>query len=225
MDMTTHTVIRATWLSRKLDAAAPQLAGAVALLLWVGAMLYWTDQGHAAQWMAATRAQVFEQRQWWRAWTTLFVHADIRHLLSNSLLFFVLGTFVNGYFGPLIFPLMAFAMGGITNLWVLNNMRADTELIGVSGVVFWLGAFWLILYFVLDRRRTWVQRFLRAGGVGLGLFMPAEAFDPSISYASHLVGFVSGLFCGAIYFFCLRRRLRAAEVIEIVNESDEILDV
>ena len=192
----------------------------ITLVVVLGALLAWKGSWRADQWMAATRAAVWDRHEWWRAWTALFVHADARHLLSNSSLFVILGIFLFGYFGIWAFPLLPFLFGGVTNLYVLTKMSRETELMGISGAVFWMGGFWLVLYLMIDRRRTWVQRALRAGGVALGIFMPAEAFDPNISYLSHLVGFFSGVTVGFVYYFIYRTRFCAAEVIEELMEDD-----
>jgi rhomboid protease GluP len=220
-----YTVIRANWLTRNIDSTSAASAALTTLAMALGALLFWNNTWNAENWMAATRDQVIVHHEWWRAWTTLVVHADLRHLLSNSLLFFILGTFLYGYFGWIAFPFLPFVMGGLTNIYVLNGMRDTTELIGVSGAVFWMGGFWLVLYLMIDRRRSLTQRALRATGVGLALFMPAEAFDPSISYESHLVGFLSGLLCASIFYFFNRRKFQTAEVKEIVfDDGDEGLN-
>ena len=181
---------------------------------------YWQDFFHAAETMAATKTQVFARHEYWRAWTTLFVHADGRHLISNSFLFFILGSLLAAYFGVFLVPFMALLFGGLTNLYVLSGMPGEVLLIGASGMVFWMGGAWLTLYLLLERRRSLLQRFLRAFGVGLVLFMPAEAFDPTISYSSHGVGFISGVGWGLVYFLVKRKPLRQAEVFEI-EEPEE----
>lgn len=221
--MESYTVIRENWLTRKIDATAAAHAALITLAVVLGSLMFWGGHWHADQWMAANGTKVFVEHQWWRAWTTLFVHADLRHLLSNAFLFFIVGVFLSGYFGTLVFPFAAFLFGGLVNLVVLKGMPPETELVGASGVVFWMGGFWLVLYFLLDRRRSIFQRALRAGGVALGLFMPAEAFDPSISYSSHLYGFISGAGFGLLYYFGRRREFLAAEVSETIVEDDEIL--
>lgn len=172
--------------------------------------------------MTASHAQVISNHEWWRAWTTLFVHENLRHLLSNAFLFFIVGTFLAGYFGVFVFPVAAFLTGGVTNWLVLRGMPDEVRLIGASGIVFWMGGCWLTLYFFLDRRKTLGQRALRAFGVALGLFMPAEAFDPSISYETHLVGFVGGVAFALIFYVLQRGKFRAAEVVEVELESEEI---
>jgi rhomboid protease GluP len=218
-------IIRDTWLSKKPH---PLAAFTMSLFLLITVLLsgaYWENFYQAQDWMAATKYQVFNQHEYWRAFTTLFVHGDGKHLMSNAFLFFILGSLLAAYFGVLLVPLMAVVFGGLGNLYVLSTMPADVQLIGASGMVFWMGGAWLTLYLILDRRRTWVQRSLRAFGVGLVLFMPAEAFDPTISYQAHLVGFILGVAWALVYFLIKQKPLRGAEVYETEAEEPEEVPV
>ena len=214
-----YTVVRETWLTRKLDGRALAASALSTMALILAALIYWNGTLGLDAWMAADHVQVFASHQWWRAWTTLFVHGDPRHLLSNAFMFFIVGIFLSGYFGPLIFPGLAIFAGGLVNILVLGGMAPETQLIGMSGVVFWMGGFWLTLYLLIDRRRTLNQRMLRAFGAALGLYMPAEAFDPSISYLSHLWGFVFGVAFALVYFLYNREKFTAAEVREEIWEE------
>lgn len=214
-----YSIIRENWLTRRLDKRAATLALLATLGLIFGALVSWDQSLGASAWMSASAAQVFVDHQWWRLWTTLFVHGDLRHLLSNAFMFYILGVFLIGYFGAWVFLVLAIFSGGLVNLLVLRTMPALTQLIGMSGVVFWMGGFWLTLYLLIDRRRSVTQRLLRVGGAALGLYMPAEAFDPSISYFSHLWGFILGFVFAVIYFALNRPRFLLAEVHEEVFED------
>lgn len=213
-------VIKETWLSRKPHPSASIVAAMATFLLALGSLFYMQNVGHLAAWMPASHQLVFDQHQIWRLWTTLFAHADEKHLLSNSFLFFILGYFLNGYFQIFVFPIMALFIGGLANLIVLWTMPAQVHLIGASGVVFWMGGAWLTLYFLLDRRRNLYQRLLRTLGVAILLFVPAEAFDPNISYRTHFVGFILGLVFGLIYYYLKRRQFVGAEVRELVIDDE-----
>ncbi len=184
--------------------------------------IYWGNVAGLAQWMPASGAKVFHQHEYWRLWTALFIHSDLGHLLANCFLFFILGAVLNTYFGLFVFPLVAVLFGGLINFLVLKNMPLQTSLVGISGVVFWLGGFWLVLYMSLDRRRTVKQRVLRVLGVAIALFMPSEAFDPSISYQSHFLGFVLGAAFGFLYFFARKKTFRRAEVVETIVEDEDL---
>ncbi|WII73142.1 rhomboid family intramembrane serine protease [Bdellovibrio sp. 22V] len=215
-------VVRATWLTQRPHRFAWFVAAWSVFLILLASTFYWNNYLGAAEWMPASFQAVFKQGQYWRLWTTLFAHADLGHLLSNSLLFFIFGYFLNGYFGVLVFPLAALVFGGITNALVLSTYPPTVKLIGVSGVVYWMGGMWLVLYLLLDKQRTWVQRILRSVGVALGVFMPSTAFDPQISYQAHFVGFLLGIVCGFLYYFLRRKTFAAAVVTETHYEEPEV---
>jgi membrane associated rhomboid family serine protease len=146
------------------------------------------------------------------------------HLLGNSLLFTVLGYFLAGYFGWRMFPLAAFAIGGLVNAISIFLYPPDVQLIGASGVVTWMGGTWLALYFLLNRQKTMGQRAMRATGVALMLFAPAETLDTTahISHQTHLIGFILGVIYGFYYFWRHRTELRSAEVIEEVVDAEPL---
>lgn len=202
--------VSATWLSRKPSVNAGIISALATFILIIGSVIYQQNFFHAQEWMAASPQRVFQHKEYWRLWTTLFAHADVHHLLSNTLFFFILGYFINGYFGLALFPFAAFAFGGITNIFVLMNMPEDVKLIGASGVVYWLAGLWLTLYFAIDKRRTISARALRSIGVALGVFMPTTTFDPSVSYSAHLIGFIIGALYAGLYYWRHRRKFNAA---------------
>jgi len=165
--------------------------------------------------MTAIPKNVFEQGEYWRLWTALFSHADISHLLSNSLLFSVFAFFLYGYFGSLVFPFAAFFIGGIINVIVLKTMPWQAELLGVSGVVYWMGAVWLTLYFLLETRERLSKRLLKIIGIALVLFIP-ETYHRDTSYLSHFLGFVFGIAFAVLYYCKKRKVFEKAEVVEMI---------
>lgn len=220
-----YSVIRSTWLSAKPRRQAVQLMIALSLLLTFLAQVSWFDVAGAKTWMSASPEQVFQLKQYWRAWTTVFVHADLEHLLSNVFLFFILGIFLTSHFGFRLIPFTALIFGGLINLIVLKGMPLENTLIGASGVVFWMGGAWLTLFFLIDRTRSVSQRALRSIGVAILLFVPSEAFDPNISYKAHLVGFFLGVIWAYPFFLLNKNRFRDAEVVEwIVDEVSQEQD-
>ncbi|KYG69928.1 rhomboid family intramembrane serine protease [Bdellovibrio bacteriovorus] len=216
----TWTVIRSTWLTRKPSGRAWFAASWSVLFLIIGSVFYWQNFYKFSTWMSASQFSVFSQHQYWRLWTTLFAHADLGHLASNSILFFIFGYFLSGYFGLWVFPILAFLLGGVTNALTILTYAPDINLIGVSGVVYWMGGMWLVLYLMLDEQRTWLQRSLRAVGVALGVFMPSTAFEPNVSYRAHLIGFVVGVVTGFIYYLFRKKEFKSAVTYEIVRDDE-----
>ena len=218
-----HVVVRQTWLSRKPNTRSSIITAWLIFILILTSALYWKNYAGLESLMPASGEAVFIKKEYWRLWTTLFAHADVGHLLSNSLTFFVVGYFLIGYFSLWFFPIAGFAIGGLVNSITLLTMPPTVKLIGVSGVVYWMGGAWLVLYFLLDQRKTRTQRTLRALGVALGVFMPAAAFDPSISYLTHLYGFIAGVLSGTAYYFINKSKFKRAERKEIIVEQEPIL--
>lgn len=210
--------IRAHWLTRKPDSSAYTVATLSVFGLILGTFVYWTDFLNAKSWMTAIPQNVFQLHEYWRPWTALFAHSDPVHLLSNSLLFFAFAYLLYGHFGSRVFPLAALFFGGITNIIVLTTLPSDANLLGASGVVYWMGAAWLTLYLFLESRDKISRRALKALGVGVMLFVP-ETFHANISYLSHVVGFLLGVLWAMRYYYANKEKFLHAEVIEYVIEE------
>lgn len=218
------TRIISTWLSRSLHPEAAIIAATASLFIASVSIIEWNNHFGLSNSLEASRELVYGRGEVWRLWTATLVHSDLKHLLSNLFMFFILGWFLFGYFGSMLFPISAFVMGGVLNGLILPTYHPATTLVGASGIVFYLGGVWLALYFLIQRQKSYFQRFLRVGGVALALFMPSEAFDPSISYRTHFLGLFVGAVVGSLYFAIHRRQLLSAEVREYIVEEPEDLD-
>lgn len=205
------------WFTKKIKASSFLVTAALVVLLF-GLSLY--------DWLSAKDLSVsydlaFSQHKYWRLWTALFAHADMGHLLGNALLFVPFALLLTGYFRLTLFPLLGFAVGGIINAFTVTTMLPQTELMGISGVVNWMGAVWLTLFFLVDRRTNWRRRFAVALFSSLVLFAPQE-FKPDVSYVSHIIGFSLGIGSGIIYYALHRKEFLAAEVYETAIETDPV---
>lgn len=218
--MEVKTYIKENWLTKnpKRDGLNPTLL--LMSLLLITSFIYINDFFNAPLWMSATGEQVFIKKEWWRAWTTLFAHADLTHILSNLFLFFPFSYFLIGYFGYHFFPFMGFFVGGLINLVVLWTMPDHVTLLGASGVVHWMGGAWLALSWLVDRRESAGRRILKVIAVTIVLFAP-DSFRPEVSYLSHFLGYFSGILSAVIFYFINRSKLLAQEVIEEIHEEPE----
>ena len=222
--MTTHearkwTIVRETWLTRKPSSESAWVAVVATLALALGSLSAWTWTS-VSDWARASAHSVFTSHQYWRLWTTIFVHSDLNHLLSNSFLFFILAFFLFGHFGSLVFPVAALFLGGIANAFSLMTYKPEIELVGASGVVYWMGGAWLVLYFFLSRQKNTFHRAMRTFGVALLLFAPADTFQPNVSHRTHLSGFLIGVLFGVLYYWFNRHLFKSAEVVETIIDDD-----
>jgi len=170
--------------------------------------------------LAASNLQVFWAHEWWRAWSALFVHADLVHLFSNTPLLVLFTYLLWRFFGPWMVA-SAFALCGVMNILVLTTMPPETRLLGASGVVHFMGALWLTLYVLIERRDQLTQRFAAALFLTLMLFTP-DAYRPEVSYLSHLLGYVMGLLWGGMVYYAGQRYFSSFErwLIEAEPEPD-----
>ena len=122
---------------------------------------------------------------------TPFLHVDLRHLIANSGVLFVLLTVSLSFSRKLTFValwIIVLVGGGL--VWLLG--KSDTIHIGASGIIFGLIGFLISLGIF---RRDWkalvisLLVLLLYGGALQSLFI----FVPGISWTGHLFGFLSGV--------------------------------
>ena len=122
---------------------------------------------------------------------TPFLHVDLRHLIANSGILFVLLTVSLSFSRKLTFRALWIIIligGGL--VWLSG--KGDTIHIGASGVIFGLIGFLMCLGIF---RRDWkalvisLVIFLLYGGALQSLFI----YVPGISWTGHLFGFISGV--------------------------------
>lgn len=214
--MQEQTRLIKNWFTHKLQPRSFFVTGALVILLFGLSLYDWLSVNS----LAVSYDLAFSQHKYWKLWSALFAHADMGHLLGNALLFVPFALLLTGYFNLTLFPLVGVFIGGLINAIAVKSMLPEAELMGISGVVNWMGAVWLTLFFLVDRRVNWRRRFAVALFSGLVLFAPQE-FKPDISYLSHIVGFAFGVVSGIIYYALHRKEFLAAEVYETVLEFEE----
>jgi rhomboid protease GluP len=168
--------------------------------------------------MSASSKQVFQDQEYWRAFTTTFIHADYNHLMMNSAFFSILALLLHTYYGSFIFPVVSVIIGGIINLIVLKTYPSHVTLVGISGVVYFMAAFWLTLYVFTERRLSILRRMINSTALSLIFFFP-QVIEPQVSYSAHAVGFALGVPGAMTYFAAMRDCIRSHEVWEVVPEE------
>lgn len=186
-------------------------------------ILYWNPQLGMSKYLAASYDTVM-QGDYWRLFSTSFVHGGIEHLLSNSLMLSFLTYFVCSFYGSFIGVIVSFVVSMITNLVVLNVYEGSTYLVGASGVVYYLWGFWMILYMLVQTQFSLIGRSLRMGAVFLVLLVPTD-YQPKTSYLAHAVGFGLGIVAGLIYYVLNLSKFKEAELWDIKEVIDEFSEL
>ena len=136
----------------------------------------------------------------WGIFTSPLVHADAKHLFSNSVPLLVLSWCLFYFYRDLgygVFPVLWILSGFFT--WVFGR---DSWHIGASGLTYSLSFF---LFFSGIFRRyiplmavSMIVVFLY-GSTVWNMFPVAELVDPSVSWEGHLAGAISGLLCAIVF--------------------------
>jgi rhomboid protease GluP len=209
-----EVVVKATCLSKKPAQGSALVAAASLLVLTGFSLLFWSDISGLSSQLPANRELIFKQGQYWRLWTSIFVHADLKHLLSNMPGFCFLSYLLYGYFGVRVYFGLILVAGAVATGITVLTYGPQTFLLGASGVVYLMAAFWLTMYVFLERRFSIGRRIVRATGFLLIVLIPTS-FPPEVSYRSHAIGFAAGIIVAVFFFLFHKSRLRREEVIEV----------
>jgi rhomboid protease GluP len=207
-------VVKETLLSKKPARHGFAVALASVAVLLATSVVYWSDAFGLGALLPASRQSVFADGEYWRLVTSLGAHADFRHFLSNAIVFGVLAFLLFGYYGAWVYPGLAVVLGSFVTAAALRTYPGGTLLVGASGVVYLMAAFWLTLYLFVERRVPPGKRLVRAVGFGLIVLVPT-AVEPQVSYRTHAIGFAAGAIAALAYFAKHRDRLRAEERVEL----------
>ncbi|MCE3011773.1 MAG: rhomboid family intramembrane serine protease [Proteobacteria bacterium] len=167
---------------------------------------------------------VYTQGEYWRAFTTTLMHADVMHLGSNTMFFLIFSVLLNNYFGFWVFPFLSLLVGGVINLIAFKVYDPQIYLVGISGVIYFMASFWMVMFITLERQMKLGRRILIALAVSLILLWP-EAFHEKVSYLAHALGVAFGIPVALLYFLLQKNKLRSHEVWESKVESlDPVLE-
>lgn len=179
-------------------------------LCFVFSSIYWNNSLELAKYLAASPSLIFEKHEYWRLFTTTLVHGDLKHLASNSLMLSIMSYYITSHYGAWVFPTLSLLAGAIINYVVLLSFKSDISLVGISGVVYFLWGFWLVLYFFIQRNQTLTSRLLRISGVGVVILFPTS-LTANVSYLAHFAGLVIGIIFAAFYFIINRKYIYSFE--------------
>lgn len=145
-----------------------------------------------------------------------FIHADFRHLLNNSISLFLLSTALFYFYSEIAFRIFSLTFF-ITGVLVWLGGREAWH-IGASGLVYGMASFLFFSGIIRKYYRLAALSLLIVfiyGEMVWGLF---PGFHSNISWESHMLGFISGIFLAVIY----RNEGPQSPVYEWMDEEEEV---
>lgn len=164
----------------------------------------WLDAGRLAELGAIVPEYIWQDGEYWRLLTAMFLHGDgtipgdALHLAMNLFALYQLGSLFEVMFGTRRFVIIYFAAGLIAS--ITSSLHIDSASVGASGAIFGvLGAF---VFSVFRSPRWRHERAARSvvnqvifwiiANIAIGLRIP------QIDNAAHIGGLVAGLLLGAV---------------------------
>lgn len=132
--------------------------------------------------------------QWWRLFSSMFLHGGIVHLAVNMFSLLLVGIFLEARIGTQRFLFVYFLTGfcaSIASVW----WHEATVSVGASGAIFGLYGFFLSCLFLKVFSQGFTKAFLGSTLIFIG-FNLVMGLAGNIDNAAHIGGLLSGLILG-----------------------------
>lgn len=156
---------------------------------------------------AMSTEMVLTKGQYYRLFTAMFLHVDVRHLFNNMILLALAGAIVENYTGHIFYILLYVLSGFFGNMISMayelkNNLTWIS--VGASGAIMGIVGF-VVVWIIVNRRSFVRNRNTLFRLVLLAIFVvQACFFQEGANIAAHLGGFVTGFVLGVINIVLLK---------------------
>jgi len=197
----------------RFDARLDVYDGLVSACLYGVTMLLFDilqrSQAFSLDWWGAgmSHAGLIRDGEWWRAVTSLALHADTLHLAGNLIFGLIFGFLAGALLGWGLASagmLLAGALGNALNAFIQAPGHTS---IGASTAVF--ATVGILAAYTWKRRRTRINRWVPLGG-GVALLAFLGMSGERTDIFAHIAGFWSGCLFGLVFGVLEARSLLAA---------------
>lgn len=150
---------------------------------------------------------VVDMKQYYRLFTSTFLHADFSHLTSNMVCLFFIGYYLEPIMGHIKYILLYLTSGifaSVCSVVYHSSTGNDALCMGASGAVYGvLGA--LVIYAFLSRIKKYKISILRILLL-IGFFVVEGMQSTNVDHAAHIGGFVFGIIFAFIFYICEKNK-------------------
>ena len=129
----------------------------------------------------------------WRLVTSMFLHGDTLHLVSNMISLLIFGSYVELSFSKYKFVVIYFISGILGSLFTIFFLPLNAISLGASGAIFGLiGA--ALSISIVERNAPLIIL-----GLVYAFYFVISSFAPGINYFAHIFGLLGGFVTGYIF--------------------------
>lgn len=154
--------------------------------------------------LGAIKAVFIDQGEWYRLFSSAFLHGDVLHFLSNTVIgLIVLSSGLERIIKSKKFFIIYFSslvLSALTVYFYNSLIGPDITTIGASGAIF--GSLGSLLYITIYRKDLLTDRDMQSIRMLVIIYIIFSFLSPGISIAAH----VGGLLAGFVVSFLLIRR-------------------
>jgi len=137
---------------------------------------------------------IWGHNEYYRLFTSMFIHANIAHVISNCLGIYIFGTRIEKYFGKLNFFIIYLGSGFLAGIFSLIFTRGMSA--GASGAVYGLIGAVAVKAFISRKELDGISAYLVVIWIVVGFIM--SSMMPGVDAFGHLGGLLSGALLGYI---------------------------
>ena len=159
-------------------------------------MVQWSEPFY--QYGALNGHFVIAQGESYRLFTSLFLHADMMHIVMNMLSLYMVGTMVEKLFSKISY-LSIYFTSALFGSFASMAIHTEGWAVGASGAIF--GVFGALAGFAWVYRQTMREafvHFMKNFGVILLINLGIGLVFPSIDMSAHIGGLIAGLLGGVM---------------------------
>lgn len=145
---------------------------------------------------------VIDYNQYWRLFTSMFMHAGIVHILSNMAVLFFIGDNLERAVGHVKYMIIYMASGILSGLFTMiyYNLTGNynTVCVGASGAIF--GVVGALIYILIKNRGKLEDLTLPAMGLFVGYNIYAGLRNTGVCMPAHISGLVIGFLLAMLLY-------------------------
>lgn len=139
---------------------------------------------------------IIQQKEYYRIFTCMFLHANFTHLFSNMATLYIFGRGLERTTSHSFFLLVYFISGIVANI-IMLFIPSNSIMVGASGCIFGVLGATMILSYIFKKSICNISFHSILTIVLINLFFSVS--DPQISFSVHFIGFIVGIILGFIY--------------------------